>query len=71
MLFVSSRERIQSHLMVLTMRKFALFVMCAFCLLAAMSAEQPAWPPTADHLTLPLWPAVAPGAQLNPKPVDS
>ncbi len=68
MLSVSSRERTQSDLMILTMRKFALFGVCAFCLSTAMSAQQPAWPPTADHITLPLWPGAAPGAQPNPKP---
>ncbi len=54
--------------MVLTMRKSAFFVMCAFCLPAAIYAQQPAWPPTADHITLPLWPGGAPGAQPNPEP---
>jgi len=68
MLSVSFREQTQSDLMGPTMRKFALFVMCAFCLPVAMSGQQPAWPPAADHLTLPLWPNGAPGAQPNPAP---
>src|ERR1700684_3574098 len=31
-------------------------------------AQTPAWPPSPDHLTLPLWPNGAPGARPNPLP---
>jgi acetyl esterase/lipase len=34
----------------------------------SLFAQTPAWPPSPDHLTLPLWPNVAPDAQPNPKP---
>ena len=41
-----------------------------FVALAATSmsllAQQPAWQPAPGHLTLPLWPGVAPGAPANP-----
>ena len=32
---------------------------------AMMNAQQSGWPPSPDHLTLPLWPGVAPGAVAN------
>ena len=46
------------------------------CLLSAallvagstLLAQTPAWPPSADHLTLPLWGAAVPGAQPAPGP---
>jgi acetyl esterase/lipase len=31
-------------------------------------AQTPSWPPSPDHLTMPLWPTDAPGAQANPIP---
>jgi acetyl esterase/lipase len=31
-------------------------------------AQTPSWPPSPDHLTMPLWPTNAPGAQANPIP---
>ena len=49
------------------MRKLWLLIIPAFCLSLAASAQQSAWPPAADHLTLPLWPGGAPGAQPNLK----
>ncbi len=35
---------------------------------ASLFAQTPAWPPSPDHLTLPLWPATAPDAQTVPGP---
>jgi hypothetical protein len=35
---------------------------------AGLIAQTPAWPPTPDHLTLPLWPNGAPGAQPSAGP---
>jgi acetyl esterase/lipase len=41
-----------------------------FCVAAAFSAnllaQQSGWPPSAAHLTLPVWPGVAPNASSNP-----
>ncbi|HZD48473.1 MAG TPA: alpha/beta hydrolase [Silvibacterium sp.] len=54
-------------MIVLSMRNFWLFV-AALCLPAVVLAQRSAWPPTADHITLPLWPGAVPGAQPNPKP---
>jgi acetyl esterase/lipase len=34
----------------------------------SLSAQQPAWQPAPGHLTLPIWPHEAPGAQPNPGP---
>jgi len=41
---------------------------CALCLASSVNlvSQQPAWQPTPGHLTLPLWPGVAPGAPANP-----
>ena len=50
------------------MRRFRLLVVTPFLLLPFGFAQQPAWPPAADHTTLPLWPGTAPGAQPNPQP---
>ncbi|HEU5352018.1 MAG TPA: alpha/beta hydrolase [Terracidiphilus sp.] len=36
--------------------------------LAAAPAQTPAWQPAPGHLTLPLWPGIAPGAPANPPP---
>jgi acetyl esterase/lipase len=55
------------------MNKYALF----FCFALATSstsipAQQPAWQPAPGHLTLPLWPGIAPGAPANlPPEVDT
>jgi acetyl esterase/lipase len=49
--------------------RFHLLISAA--LLAASTcliAQTPAWPPSSDHLTLPLWPNGAPGAQPAPGP---
>jgi len=34
----------------------------------SLLAQTPSWPPSPDHLTMPLWPSGAPGAQANPLP---
>jgi acetyl esterase/lipase len=55
------------------MNRYALF----FCFALAASstsilAQQPAWQPAPGHLTLPLWPGIAPGAPANlPPEVDT
>jgi acetyl esterase/lipase len=55
------------------MNKYALF----FCFALAASstsilAQQPAWQPAPGHLTLPLWPGIAPGAPANlPPEIDT
>ena len=49
--------------------RFRLLISAA--LLAASTclfAQTPAWPPSPDHPTLPLWPNGAPGAQPAPGP---
>jgi acetyl esterase/lipase len=43
-------------------------ILSVFFLSLCAIAQQPAWPPTPDHTTLPLWPGGAPGAQPNPNP---
>jgi acetyl esterase/lipase len=40
-------------------------MLAATTLAAITAAQAPAWPPTPDHLTLPVWPAAAPGAPTN------
>lgn len=50
------------------------FLMCAALAASSVSvlAQQPAWQPAPGHLTLPLWPGVAPGAPANaPAEVDT
>jgi len=37
---------------------------------AVLTAQQLAWPPTPDHLTLPLWPGAPPAAPLNQPPAQ-
>jgi len=50
------------------MRKhFFLFAVIAG-ISTSLLAQQPAWQPTPGHLTLPVWPHGAPGAQPNPSP---
>jgi acetyl esterase/lipase len=50
------------------MRKLWSLVVPAFCLSLLSIAQQPASPPAANYITLPLWPGAAPGAQANQKP---
>ena len=38
----------------------------AMTLTTGLVAQQSGWPPAAGHLTLPVWPGVAPGAPVNP-----
>ncbi|MGA9668310.1 MAG: alpha/beta hydrolase [Terracidiphilus sp.] len=48
------------------MNKSALLALAAsVAISASLSAQQPAWQPAPDHLTIPIWPSVAPGAQAN------
>ena len=49
------------------MNKRAYLVLAAASAISAcLLAQQPAWPPASGHLTLPVWPGVAPGAPANP-----
>ncbi len=50
------------------MRKRPLIFMTMFAVSIGLFAQTPAWPPSPDHLTIPLWPSGAPGEQPNPKP---
>jgi len=51
------------------MRRFLiLFAAVVAGVPAGLLAQKPAWEPAPGHLTLPLWPGAAPGAQPNPKP---
>ena len=45
-----------------------LIALCPVGSLDQFVSQTPAWPPSPDHLTLPLWPNGAPGAQPNPLP---
>jgi acetyl esterase/lipase len=49
------------------MNKSALFLCAALAAFSCLnlSAQQPAWRPAPGHLTMPLWPGVAPGAPVN------
>jgi len=38
------------------------------CVFGSLFAQNPAWQPAPGHLTIPLWPGGAPGAQANPEP---
>ena len=38
------------------------------CISTAAFAQQPSWPPSPNHATLPVWPHTAPGANPNPAP---
>src|ERR1700733_7036926 len=51
---------------VIPMRKRLLIFVPLF--VAGLFAQTPAWPPSSDHLTLPLWPGGAPDAQPVPEP---
>ncbi|MGA3263733.1 MAG: alpha/beta hydrolase [Terracidiphilus sp.] len=48
------------------MSKRLLFLAAAAAFSASLYGQQSGWPPSPDHLTLPLWPGVAPGAPANP-----
>lgn len=50
------------------MRKHLLFSAILFSASTYLLAQKPAWQPAPGHLTLPLWPHGAPGAQPNPAP---
>jgi acetyl esterase/lipase len=47
------------------MNKYLLFFGMAAAFTAILNAQQSGWPPSAGHLTLPVWPGVAPGAVAN------
>jgi acetyl esterase/lipase len=53
---------------VLFMRKFLLLFAATVFASTTLFAQAPAWPPSPDHLTMPLWPNAAPGAQPAPGP---
>jgi acetyl esterase/lipase len=50
------------------MNKCLLFLGAAAAFSSILNAQQSGWPPSADHLTLPVWPGVAPGAAANLAP---
>jgi acetyl esterase/lipase len=51
------------------MKESALIIFTAIVASAACAvAQKPAWEPAPGHITLPLWPKVAPGAPANPPP---
>ena len=51
------------------MRRTALLLFFAVASFATVAAAQASgWPPSKDHLTLPVWPAAAPGARTNLPP---
>ena len=53
----------------LTMNKSALLVLAAAVgICPGLLAQQSGWPPASSHLTLPVWPGIAPGAPANPLP---
>jgi acetyl esterase/lipase len=47
------------------MNKCLLILGAAAAFSAILNAQQSGWPPSPDHLTLPVWPVVAPGAAAN------
>jgi len=47
----------------------ALFLLAALAFCGSLMAQQPAWQPAPGHLTVPVWPQAAPGAEPNP-PVE-
>ena len=47
-------------------RSALLFLAAFFGIYPALFAQQSGWPPAPSHLTLPVWPGVAPGAPANP-----
>jgi acetyl esterase/lipase len=50
------------------MRKCLLLCVIVAVTSLSLFAQKPAWEPAAGHITLPLWPHGAPGAQPNPAP---
>jgi len=51
------------------MNKSALLLFTAIAAASmTLNAQKPAWQPAPGHLTLPLWPGIAPGAPANPPP---
>jgi acetyl esterase/lipase len=50
------------------MRKRLLLCAAIVAVSTSLFAQQPAWQPEPGHVTLPLWPHGAPGAQPNPAP---
>src|ERR1700689_4078187 len=53
---------------VLFVRKHLLIIAALAAISTALLAQTPAWPPSPDHLTMPLWPNGAPGAQPSAGP---
>jgi acetyl esterase/lipase len=54
------------------MSKCLLFLGVVAVFSSILNAQESGWPPSADHLTLPLWPGVAPGAVASlPAEVDT
>ena len=47
------------------MNKCLLFLRAVAAFSSILNAQQSGWPPSADHLTLPVWPGVAPGGVAN------
>jgi acetyl esterase/lipase len=43
-----------------------LLLAASFAVFPALFAQQPAWQPAPGHVTIPVWPGVAPGAPANP-----
>src|ERR1700684_2767525 len=50
------------------MRKHLLIIAALAAASTTLFAQTPAWPPSPDHVTMPLWPNGAPGAQPAPGP---
>jgi hypothetical protein len=50
------------------MRKSPLIFAGLLAVSPYLFAQTPAWPPSPDHVTMPLWPNGAPGAQPAPGP---
>jgi acetyl esterase/lipase len=50
------------------MRKHLLSLGAVAVICVNLFAQKPAWPPAPGHVTIPLWPHGAPGAQPNPGP---
>jgi acetyl esterase/lipase len=50
------------------MNRSVLLILTAAALSTSLLAQPSGWPPAPGHLTLPVWPGVAPGAPANPLP---
>lgn len=50
------------------MRSILLGAIAVAVLTIELAAQGPAWPPSPDHITLPVWPGVAPGEPANMPP---